>query len=332
MGILEKPSLYSGGRKMQKKILFAVDGSDRCFDALSGVGELLKDQSDCDLELFHSVQELSKAYNVEADGVDASRVFASRVEKIGNAILEKSKGVLLASGFPTERTQVKVELGSEDPAEDILRRAHANGISTIALGRRGLSKIGRFLLGSVSNKVAHYCDRGTVWIVDTPIEQSRKVLLAVEGVQDCLVLTRYTGEFFSSIPGLEFTLLHLVPPIPPAFWDDGHILSPEERQDRKAYVEKWRSEWMKQAEEYMGEGRDFLVQKGVPPENVTITIVPTREGITSDLLNEIENQHYEIVLIGKKSFHKKTPYLLGNRANKILHKARGIILCLLDFL
>jgi nucleotide-binding universal stress UspA family protein len=309
-----------------------VDGSDRCLEALATVGELLKDQGDCDLELFHAVQEFKNSYTVEADEVDASRVFAGRVEKIGNSVLEKSKGVLLASGFPAERTQVKVELGSEDPAEDILRQAQEKSISTIALGRRGLSKIGRFLLGSVSNKVAHYYDRGAVWILDTPVHQSRKVLLAVEGVQDCLVLTRYAGEFFGSIPDLQFTLLHLIPPVPPALWDDGHILNSEERKDRKSHVEKWRSEWMKQAEKYMGQGRDFLVQKGVPPEKVTTAILPTREGVASDLLNEIEYNYYRIVLIGKKSFHKKTPYLLGNRANKILHKSRGVILCLLDLL
>ena len=187
---------------MQKKILFAVDGSDRCLEALATVGELLKDYSDCDLKLFHVVQEFPNSYTVEADEIDASRVFASRVEKIGHSVLEKSKGVLLASGFPLERTQVKVELGSEDPAEDILRRAQEESISTVALGRRGLSKIERFLLGSVSNKVAHYFKGGTVWIVDTPVHESQKVLLAVEGIQDCLELTRYAGEFFSSIPDL----------------------------------------------------------------------------------------------------------------------------------
>lgn len=215
---------------MQKKILFAVDGSDRCLDALATVGELFKDQSDCDLELFHSVQEFSNIYTVEADEVDTSKAFAKRAARIGDHVLEAASDVLLASGFPADRIQHKVNLESEDPAEDILTRARAEGISTIALGRRGLSKVEGFLLGSVSNKVAHYSGRTAVWIVDTPVHQSRKVLLAVEGFQDCLALTHYAGEFFGSIPGLQFTLLHLISPVPPAFWDDGHILSPEEKR------------------------------------------------------------------------------------------------------
>jgi nucleotide-binding universal stress UspA family protein len=317
---------------MKKKILFAVDGSQKCLEALSVVGKLLKDQADCNLILLHCVQQLSSLYMVEADRVDASRAFAHRVERIGDSVLEEASGALVGSGFPAERIQRKVEMGSEDPAEDILRQAQGEVISTVALGRRGLSKIGRFLLGSVSNKVAHYCDRSAVWIVDTPGYRSRRVLLAVEGVQDGLVLTRYAGAYFGSIPGLKFNLLHLIPPVPPSLWDDGHILSPEERKNRKGHIEKWRSEWMKQAEKYMAKGRDSLVQKGVPSENVTTTILPTRESVTSDLLHEIEYNHYEIVLIGKKSFHKKTPYLLGNRANTLLHKTRGVILCMLDCL
>jgi hypothetical protein len=63
----------------------------------------------------------------------------------------------------------------------------------------------------------------------------------------------------------------------------------------------------------------------------TVSLV-RKEGVASDLINEIELNHYKIVLIGKKSFNKKTSYLLGNRANKILYNVRGVILCLLDFL
>jgi hypothetical protein len=144
------------------------------------------------------------------------------------------------------------------------------------------------------------------------------------------VLTNYAGEFLGSIPDLQYTLLHLIPSVPPAFWDDGHILSLEERRVRRDQVEKWRLQWTQQAEKYMAEASDFLVQKGVPSENVTTSIVPTKKGIARDLLNEISESHYEIVLVGKRSFKKNTSFLLGNRANKILHSVKGVILCMVD--
>jgi nucleotide-binding universal stress UspA family protein len=315
---------------MNKKILFAVDGSPKCLEALSAIGRLLQDQVDCHLTLFHCIQQLSTLYTVKADEVDASKVFSKEAERVGDLVLQESNRVLLKNGFPSDRIELKVELGSEDPAEDVLKQAEADDIGTIALGRRGLSRVNSFLLGSVSDKVARYSNHGAVWIVDTPVHRSRKVLLAVEGVQDCQVLTNYAGEFLGSIPDLKYTLLHLIPPVPPAFWDDGHILSSEERRVRRDHVEKWRLRWTQQVEKYMAEARDFLVQKGIPSENVTTSIVPTKEGIARDLLNEISESHYEIVLVGKRSFQKNTSFLLGNRANKILHNVKGVILCILD--
>ena len=315
---------------MNKNILFAVDGSPKCLEALSVVGKLLKDQVDCHLTLFHCVQQLSTLYTVKADEVDASKVFSKEVERIGGLVLQKSNRVLLKNGFPSDRIQLKVELGSEDPAEDVLKQAEAKDIGTIALGRRGLSRVGSFLFGSVSNKVALHSSHNAVWIVDTPVHRSRKVLLAVEGVHDCQVLTNYAGEILGSIPDLQYHLLHLAPPVPPVFWDDGHILSSEERRVRRNQVEKWRLQWTQRAEKYIAEARDFLVGRGVPSENVTTSIVPTKEGIARDLLNEINELHYEIVLVGKRSFQKNTSFQLGNRANKILHSVKGVILCMLD--
>ena len=315
---------------MQKKILFAVDGSSRCLEALSTVGKLLKDQADSHLILFHCVQQLSSLYTVEMDEVDAAKVFSGKVERIGDSVLQEASRVLLDSGFPADRIQSKVELGSQDPADDILRRAQAEGIGTIALGRRGRSSAERFLLGSVSCKVAHHSGPDAVWIVDTPVDESQKVLLAVEGAQDCRVLTQYAGEFLGSIPDLQFTILHLMPPVPPAYWDHGHILSPGEKRVLQIHLEKYQSQWTKDAENYMAEGKNVLIQKGIPPENVTTRIIPTHIGIARDLLNEISENCYEIVLIGKKSFQKKTPFLVGSRANKILHTVRGVMLCMVD--
>jgi nucleotide-binding universal stress UspA family protein len=254
------------------------------------------------------------------------------MERTGGSVLKESKRVLLDSGFPADRIQCKVELGREDPAEDILKRAEAEGIGTIALGRRGRSRVGSFLLGSVSCKVAHYSGQTAVWIVDTPISESQKVLVAVEGAPDCQILTQYAKEFLGSIPDLQFTLLHLLPPVPPAYWDHGRILSSGEKKTLQTHLEKYQSQWTEDAENYMAEGKNALIQKGVRPENVTIRIVPTHMGIARDLLNEIDEKQYKIVLIGKKSFREKTPFLLGSRANKILHKARGVILCMLNSL
>lgn len=46
-----------------------------------------------------------------------------------------------------------------DPAEEILKAANELDIDAIVLGRRGLSTAGRWLVGSVSDRVVHGADR-----------------------------------------------------------------------------------------------------------------------------------------------------------------------------
>ena len=44
---------------MERKILFAVDGTEKGLESVSVVGRLLKDQTDLQLVLFHCVQQLA---------------------------------------------------------------------------------------------------------------------------------------------------------------------------------------------------------------------------------------------------------------------------------
>jgi nucleotide-binding universal stress UspA family protein len=73
-----------------------------------------------------------------------------------------------------------------------------------------------------------------------------------------------------------------------------------------------------------------LLEKGVPEQNVTMVIQPTKEGIARDLLNEIEAKHYQLVVVGKRSFQERKPFLMGSHANKILQNLSKAMLCLVD--
>ena len=55
-----------------------------------------------------------------------------------------------------------------------------------------------------------------------------------------------------------------------------------------------------------------------------------REGIARDLLIEMDAHKFQVVVMGKKSFHERKPFLMGSHAAKILQNAKGVILCLVD--
>jgi nucleotide-binding universal stress UspA family protein len=317
---------------MSQKILLAVDGSERGFEAVSIVGNLIKEHPDLHLMLFHCVPQMAGLLPGELSvGLETSSLLtAADQKKAGDLILEESRRRLLAVGFSESRIELKLKANSIDPAQDIQAEAESGEIPTIAVGRRGLSQVKSLLLGSISSKVAQYALRHSVWIVDTPVPESRKVLVPVEGIADAQAVTTYLAETMAPIPRLEFTFLHLMPPMPPTFWDDGHILGSTEQRDRQSSVEKWQAEYHKNVEKFLEEGRKLLIEKGVPEQNMTRVIQPVKEGIARDLLNEVAADKYQVVVMGKRSFHERKPFLMGSHANKILQNLKGAILCLVD--
>jgi len=318
---------------MQDRILLAVDGSEKCKDAISSLGQLLKTQPDSRILLYHCVQRLGIDYLSDlARSVHTYHVSAEAQKKVGEAILDDSLRVLLESEFPEDRVQAQLRLDSDDPAQDILDEAKRQDIGTIAIGRRGLSRMESLLIGSVSSKIAQYSGPLTVWIVDTPLHASQKALIAVQGITGGSMLSQYASDVMTALPYSHYTFLHLIPPVPPIHWHDSRLLPPKEPGDRQAQIEKHEAAYRKQFEQLMAQGRDSLVEHGIASENVKMRIEPIHEGIARDLLNEIEREKYQMVVIGKKSLQKKTPFLLGSLASKLMHNAKGVILCLVGSL
>jgi len=316
---------------MDNKILVAVDGSERCNASAAAIGRLFKNSPDHRLLLLHCVQRLAGLYPGEIvnpifEAKDSDPILDNQ-KRAGEEVLQRSVRVLLDSGFPKDRLELKLKLNSDDPAHDILTEAEAQNIRTIALGRRGLNKVQNLLLGSVSSKVALESHDKAVWIVDTPVSPSGGVLVAVEGIPECHALTHHTSEFFATLPDMRFTFLNLIPSRPPTFWDDGHILNDAEQVERYTRIEKWKFDWVEQVREFMEEGREFLLHKGVVSDSIHTRIEETKEGISRDLLNDIADNQYQIVVIGKKSFKKRAPFLIGSHANKLLHHVKQSILC-----
>ena len=80
------------------------------------------------------------------------------------SIQEKAKALFIGAGFPEESINIKMKAKSRGVARDIIDEA-SSGYQIVALGRRGLSGIGEFFLGSVSQKVLHGCKEASILLV-----------------------------------------------------------------------------------------------------------------------------------------------------------------------
>jgi len=79
--------------------------------------------------------------------------------------MKKAKALLLEAGFEKNNVVTKVETQKEGVARDIAHEAHS-GYDLVVVGRRGLSGIKEFLMGSVSQKVLHLAKDVSILVVD----------------------------------------------------------------------------------------------------------------------------------------------------------------------
>jgi nucleotide-binding universal stress UspA family protein len=80
--------------------------------------------------------------------------------------MQKAKKVLVESGFASKNVAVKIRKKKSGIARDILKEAERGKYDTLVIGRRGLSGIKQFLLGSISDKVVKFAKKASVVVVD----------------------------------------------------------------------------------------------------------------------------------------------------------------------
>lgn len=143
---------------MAKKILLAIDDSENAIRAVEFVANIFT--PDSRITLFNVVQDT--ATMCEMNSPELTPYFTSqqssfclleekKKELVAKA-LQKSKTILVDAGFEEKNITIKAELKKNGVARDIIKEAQSD-YNLIVMGKRGVSGIKDFLLGSISQKV-----------------------------------------------------------------------------------------------------------------------------------------------------------------------------------
>jgi nucleotide-binding universal stress UspA family protein len=142
---------------MAKQILVAIDDSENAMRAVEFVADTFTVDT-----LFNVVQDT--AAMCEMNSPELTPYFTSqqssfcllenKKKALVDKALKKSKTILVDAGFDEENITIKSELKKNGVARDIVKEAQS-GYNIIVMGKRGVSGIKDFLLGSVSQKVFH---------------------------------------------------------------------------------------------------------------------------------------------------------------------------------
>ncbi len=156
---------------MEKRILVAIDDSENAMRAVTFISNSFT--LDHKITLFSVIPDtaaICEMYSPELHPLflsqrDAFCSIEDGKKDLVNEATNKARDNLLQAGFEEKNITIKVGSSKKGVARDIVNEAHS-GYSTIVLGKKGLSGIKEFFLGSISQKVLHAAKNVSVLLVD----------------------------------------------------------------------------------------------------------------------------------------------------------------------
>ncbi len=156
---------------MERKILVAVDDSENAMRAVEFVAQFFS--PDNKITLFNVLQDT--AAMCEMNSPELTPYFISqqssfclleeKKKELSETALKNAKSKLVDAGFAENNITIISKVKKRGVARDIIEESQS-GYGLIVLGRRGLSGIKDFLLGSVSHKVFNGAKDASVLVVN----------------------------------------------------------------------------------------------------------------------------------------------------------------------
>lgn len=151
---------------------------------------------------------------------------------------------------------------------------------------------------------------------------AHKVLIALDSSEGAWRAVEYVAESFGQTPGVQVTLLHVLSGLPPAFWDDGHILGDKEREARNRMVAGWQKEQEKQWQGLVKKAHAKLQAGGLPKEAVTNKFKPKYYDVAEDIVTESETGGFDTIVMGRRGMGMAKALLLGSVTHKVVQTAK----------
>jgi nucleotide-binding universal stress UspA family protein len=153
---------------------------------------------------------------------------------------------------------------------------------------------------------------------------ANKILIALDSSEGAWSAVEYVANTFGETPGVQVTLIHILPGLPPGFWDHGHIISStEEKESLQRLEANWEEKQEEQWHSLMTKARDRLKQAGIPQDVVTYKFKPKYYDVAEDILDEAETEGFDNIVMGRRGLGRARALLLGSVTNKVAQKAKG---------
>jgi nucleotide-binding universal stress UspA family protein len=162
---------------MLHNVLIAVDGSRNSLRAVEYSGRVFAPNAEARLVLFHILPAISRMNlnKEEIKAIDARKAERADLaglywrledeEKIGRFFAEATN-LLVQIGVQPEQVKSKFGVKQGEIAPAILEEVNLGHYETLVVGRRGLSRMREFFLGSISTELVREAQGCAVCVVE----------------------------------------------------------------------------------------------------------------------------------------------------------------------
>ncbi len=158
----------------------------------------------------------------------------------------------------------------------------------------------------------------------------RKIAIAIDGSKCAAKAVDYVGRMFSGMDDLRITLLHVLPYLATSLWDDGHILSRQEREARRKVVEVWAKNQETKADPLFGTAREILTKRGIRPEQIGTKTISDSTDIAGSILEEVRDGAYQTLVVGRCGLTAAKRVLMGSVTSRIISHGAGTAICVVE--
>lgn len=156
------------------------------------------------------------------------------------------------------------------------------------------------------------------------------ILVAIDDSEGALKAVDFVGGLFPGMPDLKVTVLHVISNLPAPLWDDGHILTEEEREARKQVIDKWLENQKLKLQPMFERAVERLIKKGINRDQIATKTITDSQDIAEKILYEMKEGGYYMLALGRRGFSQAKRLVMGSVATAVVTRGEGLAVCVVE--
>jgi nucleotide-binding universal stress UspA family protein len=158
----------------------------------------------------------------------------------------------------------------------------------------------------------------------------KTMLIAIDDSKNAMKAVEYVATQCKGAQDMRIGLVHVLPNLPAIFWDEGHILSEDEKKDRKKVVDKWLMDRRTKMEPVFKKAAELLQSAGITPQQIQTKSISDSTDVAESILEEARDGGYKTIVVGRRGISEGKRLIPGSVTSKIISQGSGLVVTIVE--